>query len=119
MGKEGKLKQSAIAFSVKLMHPYDKIERKAFMKNQLARSGTSIGANIHEADYAESPDDFLHKMGIALKECHETEYWMMILAESCPELAEEAIRLQHEAGSIRRMLIATITTLKKSLGKLE
>lgn len=114
MRKEGKLKQAAIAFSVKLMQLYDKIERKAFMKNQLARLGTSIGANIHEEDYAVSPDDFLHKMGIAHKECHETEYWMMILAESCPELAEEAIRLQHEAGSIRRMLIATITTLKKN-----
>ena len=120
--KESELRTRTKAFALHMIAVCDEIDTRkgrGVLVNQVIRSATSIGANIHEADYAESPDDFLHKMGIALKECHETEYWMMILAESCPELAEEAIRLQHEAGSIRRMLIATITTLKKSLGKLE
>jgi len=91
---------------------YDSMECKAFIKNQLARSGTSIGANIHEAEYAESTSDFIHKLGIALKECNETEYWLIVLAEACPELAEKASQLRHDAGGIRRMLISTITTLK-------
>ena len=112
MQKEGKLKNAAVAFSVKLVQLYDSIERKTFIKNQLARAGTSIGANIHEAEYAESTSDFIHKLGISLKECNETEYWLIVLAEACPALADEASKLRHEAGSIRRMLISTITTIK-------
>ena len=112
MQKEGRLKKSAIELSVKLIQLYDCIERKAFIKNQLARAGTSIGANIHEAEYAESTADFIHKLGIALKECNETEYWLVVLAEACTELAEKAAMLRHDAGGIRRMLISTITTIK-------
>ena len=74
--KEGKLIRASIAFAVKMINLHDTIERKAYLKNQLARAATSIGANIHEANYAESGDDFVHKMRIALKECHETEYWL-------------------------------------------
>ena len=112
MQREGRLKKTAVELSVKLIKLYDSIECKAFIKNQLARSGTSIGANIHEAEYAESTSDFIHKLGIALKECNETEYWLIVLAEACPELAEKASQLRHDAGGIRRMLISTITTLK-------
>ena len=84
--ERGKLRQDALQLSVKLVCLYDVIDKKAFLKNQLARAGTSIGANIHEADYAESPTDFIHKLKIALKECHETEYWLHVLAATCPEL---------------------------------
>ena len=119
MQKESRLKSSAIAFSVKLVQLYDCIERKAFIKNQLARAGTSIGANIHEAEYAESTVDFIHKLGIALKECNETEYWLLVLAESCPELSENAAKLRNEAGGIRRMLISTITTIKGKIAEKE
>ncbi|MBR2127165.1 MAG: four helix bundle protein [Akkermansia sp.] len=117
MVKKGRLQQAAIAFSLKLIHLYDRIERKAYLKNQLARSGTSIGANIHEAVYGESSDDFVHKMSIALKECNETEYWLTLLATAVPELAGESEALKQEAGSIRRMLIATINTVKDNKNK--
>ena len=103
--------------AIKIVHLYDKIERKAFMKQQLGKAGTSVGANIHEADYAESPEDFIHKMKIALKECHECEFWLIVLAESCPDLADEATHLRQTAGSIRRMLISSITTLQNNLKK--
>ena len=116
MGKD-KLREAAIALSVKLIHLYDQIERRSFLKNQLARAGTSIGANLHEARYAESSDDFVHKLRIALKECHECEYWLTLLAESCPELADIAAALRNEAGSIRRMLIASVNTCLQSSGK--
>ena len=108
--EKGKLKRAAIEFSVKLIHLYDNVEKKAFLKNQLARSGSSIGANIHEAEYAESRDDFVHKLKIALKECNETEYWLQVFAATCPEFEQTANNLRYEAGIIRRMLISSIQT---------
>ena len=92
--EKGKLKRAAIEFSVKLIHLYDNVEKKAFLKNQLARSGSSIGANIHEAEYAESRDDFVHKLKIALKECNETEYWLQVFAATCPEFEQTANNLR-------------------------
>jgi len=111
--KEGKLARSAIAFSVKIVQLHHRIENLGFLRNQLARAATSIGANIHEAAYAESSTDFVHKMKIALKECYETEYWLMVLGESCPELREESSSLQKEAGGLRYMLIASVNTCQQ------
>ncbi len=116
MERKGRLKQAALDLAIQLVHLYDNIERKGFLKQQLARAGTSVGANIHEADYAESAEDFIHKMKIALKECHECEFWLHVLAESCPDLAEESRKLLQAAGSIRRMLISSITTRQKNAG---
>lgn len=115
MQKGGKLQQASLKLAIKIIHLYDKLEKKAFLKNQMARSGTSIGANIHEATYAESPEDFIHKMSIALKECHETEYWLSVMEEISPEFMAEATVLRQEAGTIRRMLIASISTVKKKM----
>jgi four helix bundle protein len=94
MGTNGKLQQASMDFAIKLIRFYEQIECKAFLKNQLARAGTSIGANIHESTYAESPEDFIHKLGIALKECNETEYWLNIVAEICPDLKKETLQLK-------------------------
>ena len=113
--KEGKLIRASIAFAVKMINLHDTIERKAYLKNQLARAATSIGANIHEANYAESGDDFVHKMRIALKECHETEYWLMVLAESSPAFRDAALQLRRDAGFIRCMLISSINTRLASM----
>jgi four helix bundle protein len=110
--KKGKLKHASIDLAIQIINLYDQIQGKSFLKNQMARSATSVGANIHEADYAESPEDFVHKLKIALKECHETEYWMHVLSEACPELAEVAMMLRKEAGNIRYMLIASINTVQ-------
>lgn len=106
--KKGKLKNAAIELAMQAIRLYDQIQGKAFLKNQMARAATGVGANIHEADYAESPDDFVHKLRIALKECHETEFWMQILSESCSELSDSAEKLRKDAGNIRYMLISAI-----------
>ena len=108
--EKGKIKRAALELSAKLVHLYDNIERKGFLKNQLARAGTSIGANVHEAEYAESKVDFIHKLKIALKECNETEYWLQVLATTCPNLTQISQKLRYDAGVIRRMLIASIKT---------
>lgn len=80
--------------------------------NQVLRSGTSIGANIHEANYASSRADFINKFQIALKECYETDYWLGLFKDT-HMLAEEEYRdLFNKCSKIRKLLIASITTAK-------
>ena len=80
--------------------------------NQLNRSGTRIGANIREAKYAHSKADFISKLQISLKECYETEYWLELMLKA--ELLQEDVAkvLLHDCGSIRRMLVSSINTIK-------
>ena len=101
-------------FSVKIVNTCDKITGKSALTNQLIRSGTSIGANIHEANYAQSKADFVHKLQIALKECYESEYWLELFAKTSlitPELYSE---LKNDCGKIRRILISSINTTKEN-----
>jgi four helix bundle protein len=90
------------------------LQSVAALANQLLRSGTSIGANIHEAQYAQGTKDFISKLEIALKECYESEYWLELLHET-GFLTDEAYQpLRTDCGAIRRMLIASVTTVKKN-----
>ena len=114
--KNGKLLKASIDFSVNVIRLHDGMSGLSFLKNQMARAATSIGANIHEANYAESSNDFVHKLKVALKECHETEYWLQILIETRPEIKDEAEKLRKEAGGIRYMLISSIKTKMLSMG---
>ena len=77
--------------------------------NQFLRSGTSIGANIHEAFYAQGKADFISKLHIALKECSETEYWLELLVES--GYYDDKTMLDR-CIEIKRILIASINTAK-------
>lgn len=81
--------------------------------NQLLRAGTSIGANIHEAQYAQGTKDFISKFEIALKECSETEYWLELLKETNSLDPNEFEKFRKDCVDLRRMLVATVTTLKK------
>ena len=92
-----------------------KEHREAVLTNQLLRSGTSIGANVYEAQYAQGTKDFISKFEIALKECHETEYWLELLFETGYMSESEYKPLKNDCGAIRRMLISTITTSKQKL----
>ena len=83
--------------------------------NQLLRSGTSIGANVHEANYASSKADFINKFQIALKECYETDYWIDVFHEAGMITDEEYESLFVQCSKIRKMLIASVTTAKKNL----
>ena len=90
-------------------------KRVGSIANQLVRSGTSIGANIHESKYGHGRADFIAKMQIALKECYESEYWLELLVRVEAISADEYKTLQNECGSIRRMLIASINTAKTNM----
>ena len=86
--------------------------KEAVLANQLLRAATSIGANIHEAQYAQSKNDFISKLEISQKECYETEYWLELLFET--DCIDEEIykRMRNECGAIRRMLISSLKTIK-------
>lgn len=86
--------------------------KETVLANQLLRSGTSIGANLYEAQYAQSSRDFVSKFEISLKECYETEYWLKLLFETNSIYEEEYKKLQGECGTIRRMIISSIKTIK-------
>ena len=81
--------------------------------NQLLRCGTSVGANIHEAQYAQGTKDFISKFEIALKECNESEYWLELLYETGSISEVEFKNHQKLCIELRRMLVSSITTLKE------
>ena len=89
-------------------------QHEAVLANQLLRCGTSIGANIHEAQYAQGTKDFISKLEIALKECYESEYWLELLHETGFLPEEVFVSIRNDCGAIRRMLIASVTTVKKN-----
>ena len=91
---------------IKLRH------KEAVLVNQLLRSATSVGANIYEAQYAQSTNDFISKLEIAQKECYETEYWLELLFETDILEEEKYKKMQNECGAIRRMLISSLKTIK-------
>ena len=82
------------------------------LANQLLRSGTSIGANIHEANYASSRADFINKFQIALKECHEAEYWLDVFYRSGILTENDYKDSSARCSRIRAMLIASLNTAK-------
>ena len=106
------IKESAIELTVEITAICDNIKGRSVFVNQLLRSSSSIGANAHEARYAQSTADFINKLEIALKECHETEYWLEVLykVKSIDEITYKDLR--NKCGTVRRKLIASITTVK-------
>ena len=80
--------------------------------NQLLRCGTSIGANIHEAQYAQGTKDFISKFEIALKECNECEFWLELLYETGGITKNDFDGFHENCIELRRMLVSSVTTLK-------
>ena len=94
-----------------------KAKHESVISNQIGRSGTSIGANIREAQYAHGKADFVAKLQIALKEANETGYWLELLYKTgyLPESDYKA--LDSACASIRVMLISSINTAKQNTSK--
>ena len=111
---ENKLLDLSFEFAVAIVNLVDGVTapKSSYMTDQLARAGTSVGANIHEAQYAQGTKDFISKLEIAQKECYETEYWLELLFET--DCIKENIykSIQNDCGAIRRMLIASLNTIK-------
>ena len=115
--KENILADKAIVFAARIVKLHDflvKSKKGLPIAKQIIRSGTSIGANINEANYGQSPADFISKMHIALKETAETEYWIKLLHLS--EYIDEKMcnSLLGDCLDIKRILIASINTAKEN-----
>lgn len=118
--KENILIDLSKQFAVDIVHLCTDIKenRKSnALLNQLLRSGTSIGANIHEANYAASRADFINKFQIALKECYETDYWLDLFCKTSMISESEYADLFSKCSKIRVLLISSITTAKETLKK--
>jgi len=118
--KENVIKNKSFAFALKVIElRKDLVEKREYIiSRQIMKCGTSIGANIREAEYAESRADFIHKMTIALKEANETEYWLELLFHSNTIDHKRFSQLQSEIKEILRLLISIIKTSKKSIPKI-
>ena len=115
--KNNKLVELSKEFAIDIVNLYTLIRetRKSnVLLNQLLRSGTSIGANIHEANYASSRADFINKLQIALKECYESDYWLDLFKNTNILTENEYKEMYDKCSKIRRLLVASITTANKN-----
>ncbi len=114
-----KIQERTLSFAVRIVKLCKFLSEQGgvtgVLYKQLLRSGTSIGANVREAQSAQSDRDFLHKLEIALKEARETEYWLILLVEA--DLVEEPrIRLlKQESDEIIKILVAITKKLKQKI----
>ncbi len=113
---ESKLRELSMEFSVDIINlvKYLKASHESIISNQIGRSGTSIGANIHEAQYAQSKKDFVSKLEIALKEASETGYWLELLCRTKYIDEQTFQKLSSRCKSLRAMLVASCRTAKEN-----
>ena len=111
---ESKLRDQSLEFAVSIINLVKDLKSKheSVISNQIGRSGTSIGANIREAQYAHGTADFIAKLQIALKEANETGYWLELLYKTGYITEPSYKSLDSACTSIRIMLISSIKTAK-------
>ena len=115
--KENVLLDKCLMFAVRIvnLHKFLTREKKeSVIAKQILRSGTSIGANAHEAAYGLSKADFIAKFQIALKETAETEYWLRLLILAEYITASEGNSLLSDCLEIKKILVSTLNTAKKN-----
>ena len=111
---KNELRERSIEFALAVSDICDEISGCRSYVDQIVRSSSSIGANLYEAKYAQSKADFIHKLEISLKECFETDYWLELLYRKHKFSDNQYSNLKNTCGTIRRKLIASITTAKKN-----
>ena len=113
---ESKLRTLSVDFAVQILElvKFLKSQHEMIVSNQIGRAGTSIGANIHEAQYAHGKADFVSKLQIALKEANETSYWLLLLVKTNIISPAEYDRLENLCKEIRITLIASVNTTKRN-----
>ena len=113
---ESKLRNLSMDFSVDIINlvKYLKSHHESVIANQIGRSGTSIGANIHEAQYAQGKKDFISKLEIALKEASETGYWLELLYRTNYIDEQQYKYLSDKCATLRVMLVASCRTAKSN-----
>ena len=114
---ESKLRNQSMDFAVSIISLAKQLkgQRESIISNQIGRSGTSIGANIREAQYAHGKADFISKLQIALKEANETESWLKLLFSSGSIDEETFKKHRNLCGRIQRMLTSSCITIEKKI----
>ena len=115
--KESILRSKSYAFAVRIvrMSQFLTAEQREFvLSKQVLRSGTAIGALVHEAEFGQSKPDFRSKMSIALKEANETHYWLTLLRETDYINKKMFESVSNDCVELIKMLVATVKTSKKS-----
>ncbi len=116
--KESILKEKSYQFALRTIKLYKYIiaEKKEYvLSKQILRSGTSIGANIEEANQAQSKADFVHKLSISQKEAFETDYWLRLLRDSEYLTEAQANSLLNDCRELQKLLTTSIKTAKENL----
>ncbi len=113
---ESKLRDLSMQFSVDIINlvKHLKAQKESIISNQIGRSGTSIGANIYEANYAQGKKDFISKLEIALKEASETGYWLELLHNTNYLNDNDFKVLNDKCTTLRVMLVASCRTAKEN-----
>ncbi len=114
---ESKLRELSIEFSVDIINlvKFLKSNHESVISNQIGRSGTSIGANIHEAQYAQGKRDFISKLEIALKEASETGYWLELAYRTNYIDEKQYKTLSDKCATLRIMLVSSCKTAKANI----
>ena len=114
--RNDKLSVQSMDFAVQIINLVKSLKekRESIISNQIGRSGTSIGANIHEAQYAHGKADFIAKLQIALKEANETGYWLELLYKTNYIDESEYKAFDSACTCIRVMLVSSINTAKEN-----
>ena len=116
--KESILNEKSMNFAIRIVNLYKYLsenKKEYVLSNQLLRSGTAIGALLSEGTFAESKADFIHKYGIAQKECNESIYWLKLLFRTDYINQKEFESLTTDAIELIKMITASILTAKKSI----
>ena len=111
------IEEKSFAFAVRIVNLYkhlDELKKEFVLSKQLLRSGTSIGANVAEAEQAQSTADFISKMSIALKEAVETDYWIRLLHSTSYFSDTEFSSIIEDCQEIEKMLTAILKSSKDS-----
>ena len=106
----------SLDFGVRVVHCAQFLQKEKgefIMSKKMLRSGTSIGANIHEGLYAQSKADFVSKLSISLKEANETSYWLILLKKTDYLTLEAYNSLKSDLDELIRMIISSLKTAKK------
>ena len=109
------IEEKSFSFAVRIVNLYkhlNETKKELVLSKQLLRSGTSIGANVAEAEQAQSTPDFVSKMSIALKEASETKYWIRLLASTSYLTEAESVSILNDCVELEKILVSIIKSTK-------
>jgi len=118
--KESILREKSYQFALRIVKLYQFVvtdKNEYVLSKQILRSGTSIGANVEEANQAQSKADFIHKLSIAQKESFETDYWLRLLRDTNYLTEKQANSVLNDCQELQKLIISSIKTAKENLEK--